>query len=86
MIRPLGKSSKRLKEVADFLAYGGDLSNEEFEITGICSDSRHVQNGDLFLALPGAMRHGIEFLDQAISKGAKAVISDSAGFEIARSK
>ena len=32
------------------------------------------------------MRHGIEFLDQAISKGAKAVISDSAGFEIARSR
>lgn len=86
MIRPLGHSSQRLAKVANFLGQDLDHSYSDIEITGLCSDSRNTQSGDLFLALPGEKRHGIEFIDQAISKGARAVISDSTGFELARTK
>lgn len=50
-------------------------------VTGITHDSRLVQPGDLYVALPGAYTHGIEFVDQAISNGAVAVATDSKWYE-----
>lgn len=47
-------------------------------ITGICQDSREVQPGDIYAALPGGHRHGIEFAAEAASRGAVAMISDRA--------
>lgn len=81
MIRPLGRSSQTLAQVADFLAQDLDPSQRNIEVTGVCSDSRNIQNGDLFLAFPGEKRHGMEFIDQAIAKGARAVISDFEGVQ-----
>src|SRR5690349_8212797 len=46
------------------------------EITGIQLDSRRVQPGNLFAALPGLETHGIEFLEQALKNGAAAILSD----------
>ena len=60
-------------------AIARELNCETFgdvEITGITHDSSQVQPGDLFVAIPGMAKHGIEFLDQAISRGAVAVASD----------
>jgi UDP-N-acetylmuramoyl-L-alanyl-D-glutamate--2,6-diaminopimelate ligase len=85
-MRPLRKFSKRLTDVADFLKVDLDPSQVNIEINGICSDSRNIQQGDLFIAIPGERHHGIEFVDQAISKGARAVISDTTGYESARRK
>ena len=75
-----------LTEVADFLKVDLDPSQVNIEINGICSDSRNIQQGDLFIAMPGESHHGIEFVDQAISRGALAVISDTTGYESARRK
>lgn len=85
-MRPLRKFSKMLTEVADFLKVDLDPSQVNIEINGICSDSRNIQQGDLFIAMPGESHHGIEFVDQAISRGALAVISDTTGYESARRK
>ncbi len=45
-------------------------------ITGITSDSRQVQPGDLFLAVQGHTQHGRTFIPQAIHAGAAAILSD----------
>lgn len=46
-------------------------------LDGIASDSRKVANGYLFLACPGIAGHGMDYLDQAIERGAAAVAFDS---------
>ncbi len=53
------------------------------KVTGITNDSRAVQRGDLYAALPGANVHGIAFLQQAIDAGAAAVLTDQAGADTA---
>lgn len=50
----------------------GDL---DVEITGIQHDSRQVIPGDLFVCVKGLKSDGHEFVNQAIEKGAVAVIS-----------
>jgi UDP-N-acetylmuramoyl-L-alanyl-D-glutamate--2,6-diaminopimelate ligase len=44
------------------------------EITGVVSDSRQVRQGSLFVAVKGLTNDGIDFADDAIRKGAVAVI------------
>ncbi|GGX53761.1 UDP-N-acetylmuramoyl-L-alanyl-D-glutamate--2,6-diaminopimelate ligase [Streptomyces minutiscleroticus] len=55
------------------------------EVTGITHDSRAVRPGDLYAALPGARLHGADFVDQAASLGAAAVLTDPTGAERAAS-
>jgi UDP-N-acetylmuramoyl-L-alanyl-D-glutamate--2,6-diaminopimelate ligase len=38
-----------------------------------------VEQGDLYVALPGASRHGADFVSQAVGRGAVAVLTDDAG-------
>ena len=52
-------------------------------INGVCIDSRKVQLGCLFAALPGTKVHGARFLAQALEKGASAVLTDQEGMYIA---
>jgi UDP-N-acetylmuramoyl-L-alanyl-D-glutamate--2,6-diaminopimelate ligase len=49
----------------------------EVEVVGITHDSRRVRPGDLFAALPGLNAHGLDFLDDAVSAGAVAILSDA---------
>jgi len=44
------------------------------DIGGITSDSRKVKPGDLFVALSGSKADGISFIDDAVSRGAAAVV------------
>ncbi len=48
-------------------------------VTGVTHASGEVRPGDLYAALPGARRHGAEFLDAAVAAGAVAVLTDPAG-------
>jgi UDP-N-acetylmuramoyl-L-alanyl-D-glutamate--2,6-diaminopimelate ligase len=50
-------------------------------VTGITHDSRAVRPGDIYAALPGARLHGADFVDQAQSLGAVAVLTDPGGTE-----
>ncbi|MEX0976776.1 MAG: UDP-N-acetylmuramoyl-L-alanyl-D-glutamate--2,6-diaminopimelate ligase [Woeseia sp.] len=45
-------------------------------ITGLQTDSRQLERGNVFLACQGATSHGLAFLDQAVAAGAAAVIWD----------
>ena len=46
-------------------------------ISGISFDSREVRSGDLFAALPGVQSEGLDYLEQALSRGAVAVLAPS---------
>jgi UDP-N-acetylmuramoyl-L-alanyl-D-glutamate--2,6-diaminopimelate ligase len=48
-------------------------------VSGITNDSRAVQSGDIYAALPGANVHGADFLAPARDAGAVAVLTDPAG-------
>ena len=48
-------------------------------VTGATLDSRGVQPGDLYAALPGARAHGADFAAAAVAGGAAAVLTDPAG-------
>ena len=49
-----------------------------FEATGVTFDSREVAPGDLFVAMPGTIHDGHEFVEQAISAGAAGLILSKA--------
>jgi len=53
-------------------------------ISGIQLDSRRVRPGDLFLALPGEMYDGRQFIKQAVANGAAAVVAEAPVADAAR--
>ncbi len=48
---------------------------KDLDITGLTADSRAVQPGFLFAALPGASQDGREYIDDALRRGATAVLA-----------
>ncbi|HYX57966.1 MAG TPA: Mur ligase family protein, partial [Streptosporangiaceae bacterium] len=53
--------------------------NEMGSLSGITLDSRSVEPGDLYVALPGAHVHGAAFCADAVAAGAVAVLTDPDG-------
>ncbi|MDR2458078.1 MAG: UDP-N-acetylmuramoyl-L-alanyl-D-glutamate--2,6-diaminopimelate ligase [Clostridiales Family XIII bacterium] len=49
----------------------------DVEVLGISYDSRTVQNGYVFFALPGHSTDGNKYIDEAIKKGASVIVSHS---------
>ena len=47
-------------------------------VTGISLDSRAINQGDVFVALQGGQLHGLHFAQQAIARGAAAILCDRA--------
>ncbi|HAZ10493.1 MAG TPA: UDP-N-acetylmuramoyl-L-alanyl-D-glutamate--2,6-diaminopimelate ligase [Candidatus Omnitrophica bacterium] len=47
-----------------------------FEITGIACDSKAVKHGYMFIALKGSKVNGADFIDEAIDRGANAILLD----------
>ncbi|WP_298842350.1 UDP-N-acetylmuramoyl-L-alanyl-D-glutamate--2,6-diaminopimelate ligase [uncultured Roseobacter sp.] len=52
-------------------------------ISGLASDSREVEEGTLFAALPGSAVHGARFIPVALDAGAAAVLTDAEGAQMA---
>ncbi len=48
-------------------------------ITGLALNSQAVVSGSVFIALAGSKKHGLSHINQAVAKGAIAVIFDPAG-------
>jgi UDP-N-acetylmuramoyl-L-alanyl-D-glutamate--2,6-diaminopimelate ligase len=53
--------------------------NELGSLSGLTLDSRSVEPGDLYVALPGARVHGAAFCADAVAAGAVAVLTDPDG-------
>jgi UDP-N-acetylmuramoyl-L-alanyl-D-glutamate--2,6-diaminopimelate ligase len=56
-----------------------DLPDREIYVRGITHDSRKVQQGDLYAALPGTRAHGADFSQQVADAEAAAILTDAAG-------
>ena len=63
------------KNLSDLLQ--GFADAPEMSVQGVASDSRRLGKGYLFLACGGAVSHGLDYLDSAISAGVAAVAYDS---------
>jgi UDP-N-acetylmuramoyl-tripeptide--D-alanyl-D-alanine ligase len=64
------------KEAAQ--ATGGTVSGASWKASGVMIDSRRVEPGDLFVALPGERVDGHDFVAAALAKGAAAALVERA--------
>lgn len=67
---------KRLTQLLTYLDFQGAVKHDH-SITGLAIDSREVQSGDMFLALAGHQKHGLEFAQQAEQQGAAAIFAET---------
>ena len=72
--RPRGLSAADLAR-----ALGAPAPEADVLLSGVTLDSRSVQPGDLWSALPGANAHGADFAAQAAGLGAAMALTDPAG-------
>ncbi len=77
--RPSAVPAVPLETVGGWIGVAVPGASAAVPVTGISLNSRAVQPGDLYVALPGAARHGADFAAQAIDAGAVAVLTDDAG-------
>lgn len=78
MTRPIEEFKRTVESVAA-IANAELTGDATTVITGLTLSSNTVQEGDLFIALPGEKNHGADFAAEAISRGAVAVLTDAAG-------
>ena len=81
-IRRFEPRPKTLGAIGAFLGIQIEENVSGVSITGVTSNSLEVEEGDIFLALPGATTHGGAFLTSAVERGARAVLTDIAGREL----
>ena len=53
------------------------------QLAGLTLDSRKVEPGFLFAAMPGSTVHGASFIPKALERGASAILTDAAGATLA---
>lgn len=78
MTRPIEEFKRSVASVAA-IANAELIGDASIVVTGLTLSSNAVQEGDLFIALPGEKNHGADFAADAIARGAIAVLTDSAG-------
>lgn len=68
--------------LSDLLTAVADMAEiaaiPDCEVHGVTSDSRQVMPGDLFVSIPGARVDGHQFIEQAVARGAVAVVAQRA--------
>ena len=67
-----GRMGIRLSDLVEAVP-GERVNFRDAEIRGVTCDSRQVQSGALFVAVPGHKADGASFVDDAIRRGASAV-------------
>ncbi len=69
------RAAANLRELLEDLAPVPDAAN--CAVRGLQTDSRRVQPGDLFLAAPGMVADGRDFIGDAVASGAGAVVYET---------
>ena len=66
----------KLNELLKHVEVLNALGDTEIEITGVNIDSRRIEAGHLFVAIPGTQTDGHKFIPKAIEQGAVAVLCE----------
>jgi len=74
MTKPTAPKLSDLISPDEILAQKGPL---DCAISGLVMDSRRVVPGSVFFALPGRRSDGAQFIDEAISRGAVAIVAQT---------
>lgn len=64
----------QIEQLASLLLGAIIEGDPSVDVTGVQTDSREVQAGDLFICLPGYTQDGHEYAAQAVERGAKALV------------
>lgn len=70
-----------LQSIIKGLAISDRRGRFDAEVTGITADSRTVRPGDVFVAVRGTQQDGHRFIQDAVDRGAAAVIAEAWPFE-----
>ena len=81
-MRPILDHTISVEEISRLIGVKVDL-DPSLLFSGATSNDRDVVEGDLFLAYPGDRTHGARFASSAISRGARAIVTDAEGAAIA---
>ena len=84
-MRPFSPPSVSLAKIVDSCNAQVSISEGELSkiiISGATHNDSEVMPGDLFVAIPGAKRHGAEFFESAKKRGAVAVLTDPSGAKL----
>jgi UDP-N-acetylmuramoyl-L-alanyl-D-glutamate--2,6-diaminopimelate ligase len=81
VIRPARLAPRPLSGLAELLGIGKaeSIRGGMGVISGVTLDSRAVEPGDLYAALPGTRTHGAVYSEQAVAAGAVAILTDPDG-------
>jgi UDP-N-acetylmuramoyl-L-alanyl-D-glutamate--2,6-diaminopimelate ligase len=83
VLRPENPPRRGLSDLADRYARRVIGATEGIEVRGITLATADLRPGEVFVAVPGAQRHGAEFAQTAADQGAVAVVTDESGAAIA---
>lgn len=81
VLRPERPPRRALTELADRFAHRVVGDPTGIEVRGITLATADLRPGEVFVALPGAHRHGAEFAADAVRAGAVALLTDPAGVD-----
>jgi UDP-N-acetylmuramoyl-L-alanyl-D-glutamate--2,6-diaminopimelate ligase len=71
----------KLEKIIEGLDMVSTAGHTDLDIGRICFDSREVQEGDLFVAVPGTQVDGHRFIGRALASGAIAIVAQEAAEE-----
>lgn len=75
------KRKIKISELLKVIPYSYFEGNTEIEVLGITCNSKEVENGFLFVAIKGFKEDGRNYINEAIKKGASAILSFDKPFE-----
>lgn len=70
-------NQKNLKDLFEGIEIVGTSGTLDAPVTGLITDSRRVVPGSLFFAIPGLRTDGSLYIEEAIDRGATAVVSEN---------
>ena len=82
-VRQRMNSPKEILELENEIS--GKFKKSDFrnlKVSGLTSDSRRVSSGNAFFALSGIRSNGNDFVDEAVRRGAKVIITEDDKIEI----
>lgn len=67
---------KTLRDIIYSVPLNKAIGSTDVEISEVCFDSREIKPNALFVAIPGTLVNGHQFITQAVSQGAGAVLCE----------